>query len=668
MKLRWVVILLAGVSCFSTHPKTLFAQGPPTVTLHEYPVRTQMSGLQGITAGPDGALWFTEYSSSRVGRITTAGSITEDWSATSPLIGPIDIAAGLDGALWVTASLNNQIGRVTTAGVIGSYSLTSGNPRPYGITAGPDGALWFTEYLGGQIGRITTAGVVTEYAVPASNSGPTGITAGPDGALWFTEGNANQIGRITTAGTVTEYPVLTPNSGLQQIAIGSDGALWFAEYLASQIGRITVAGVVTEYLLPASSMPNGITAGPDGALWFTEFGTNKVGRITTAGAISEYPVGSGPNWIAVGPDGALWFTENAANNIGQLVLGYNPAAKNQAQQAAPVKLGTSGSNINDTGAVCCTGTLGSVVKDTSGHNYILSNNHVLARVNQASPGEQIIQRGYGDTVPVCSSSGTIPVAQLSQFVPLNFTGGGNTVDAALAQTLTNTVDPAGTILGVGTISTAITAPAIGMHVEKAGRTTGLTTGNVDAVNVTLYVAYSACGSTVKQAAKFLKQFTILPETTFGRAGDSGSLVLRTVAKGKSPNPVGLLFAGNATGATVANPIGPVLTQLGALVGSTLSFVGSSATDSGAVAADRPDPQVEYASQVKDRNDDLLMSLPEVVGHGVGYSLTGSGNVVIRLFVRKATDVARRAAPIAIEGVPVEVQETGEFDAIPCRQN
>ena len=31
----------------------------------------------GITAGPDGALWFTEYWGNKIGRITTAGVITE---------------------------------------------------------------------------------------------------------------------------------------------------------------------------------------------------------------------------------------------------------------------------------------------------------------------------------------------------------------------------------------------------------------------------------------------------------------------------------------------------------------------------------------------------------------------------------------------------------------
>ena len=35
------------------------------------------ASLEGIVTGPDGALWFTEYNDDKIGRITTAGGITE---------------------------------------------------------------------------------------------------------------------------------------------------------------------------------------------------------------------------------------------------------------------------------------------------------------------------------------------------------------------------------------------------------------------------------------------------------------------------------------------------------------------------------------------------------------------------------------------------------------
>jgi len=196
---------------------------------------------------------------------------------------PQGITAGLDGALWFTEF--NKIGCITTAGVITEHRIPTALSSPGGITAGPDGALWFTEDIGDKIGRITTAGVITEYPIPTASASPEGITAGPDGALWFTE-IGDKIARITTAGVITEYPIPTASASPERITAGPDGALWFTEYLGNQIGRITTAGVITEYPIPtASARPEGITAGPDGALWFTEFESNKIGEavFVTAG-------------------------------------------------------------------------------------------------------------------------------------------------------------------------------------------------------------------------------------------------------------------------------------------------------------------------------------------------------------------------------------------------
>ena len=76
------------------------------------------------------------------------------------------IAAGPDEDLWFTESNGNQIGRITTAGSITEYPLpTDGGARgPYGIAAGPDGNLWFTENGVNKIGKINpTDGTITEY-------------------------------------------------------------------------------------------------------------------------------------------------------------------------------------------------------------------------------------------------------------------------------------------------------------------------------------------------------------------------------------------------------------------------------------------------------------------------------------------------------------------------
>ena len=51
---------------------------------------------------------------------------------------------------------------------------------------------------------------------------------------------------------------------------------------------------------------------------------------------------------------------------------------NQQAQSFPIKLGTSGGNVNDVSTkLCCSGTLGALVS-REGSQFILSNNHVLS--------------------------------------------------------------------------------------------------------------------------------------------------------------------------------------------------------------------------------------------------------------------------------------------------
>src|SRR6266496_2722172 len=113
--------------------------------------------------------------------------------------GPQGITVGPDGALWFTDSAD-KIGRITTQGQITEFALPSSPDSPSnggGITTGPDGALWFTQGWG-PLGRITTQGHITLFS-PHYSGGPGRIVAGPDGALWMTEvdPHAGLIGRFS---------------------------------------------------------------------------------------------------------------------------------------------------------------------------------------------------------------------------------------------------------------------------------------------------------------------------------------------------------------------------------------------------------------------------------------------------------------------------------------
>ena len=210
---------------------------------------------------------------------------------------PWSIIAGPDGALWFTEAESAKIGRITTAGMITEFPIPQANADPTAITTGADGALWFS-LLFGAVGRITTAGVFTIYPVPNANPFVDGAVLAPDGAVWFLA-DISSVGRITTAGVITQYPLPFISRGL---ALGPDGALWFLSLLSSDgatsIGRITTAGAITQYPIQTInsratySALTTITRGPDGALWITD-ADGKIGR--AAISLVPHPTISGPS-------------------------------------------------------------------------------------------------------------------------------------------------------------------------------------------------------------------------------------------------------------------------------------------------------------------------------------------------------------------------------------
>jgi len=223
----------------------------------------------------------------------------------------------------------------------------------------------------------------------------------------------------------------------------------------------------------------------------------------------------------------------------------------QVTETRPIELGTSGGNINDhSTAFCCSGTLGSLVTK-GGVQYILSNNHVLARSNAAALGEAISQPGLIDAG--CKVPASDTVANLSQFIQL----GTKNVDAAIAAVITGDVTSTGEILSVGVPASTIASATVGRGVAKAGRTTGFTCASIGSVNTNVSVQYQAgCNSGKKFTISYTNQ-VVINSSSFSAGGDSGSLIVTS----DTAQPVALLFAGSSS-TTIGNPITDVVNALG----------------------------------------------------------------------------------------------------------
>ena len=207
----------------------------------------------------------------------------------------------------------------------------------------------------------------------------------------------------------------------------------------------------------------------------------------------------------------------------------------------PVPIGVSTGHPDITA-----GTIACRVKDLAGNVYALSNNHVYANSNEALLGDAVIQPGTADD----GISPADDIGTLSDFEPIEFSRRAeNEIDAAIALSSTANLGTATPDGGYGTPSSTDVEAVLGQQVQKFGRTTKLTQGEVTGVNATVNVGYGP-GKT----ARFVKQILIEPGD-FSAGGDSGSLIVTQSGN----NPVGLLFAGSSS-MTVANRIDLVLAR------------------------------------------------------------------------------------------------------------
>ncbi|MGZ3497672.1 MAG: Vgb family protein [Vulcanimicrobiaceae bacterium] len=325
--------LLALAACgksatFSNSVPTPAPPVTPSVSA-EFTIPTAGSQPTGITRGADGGLYFTEQAVSKIGKISTSGTVTEYPipSASSAPTAPVGITSAPDNNLWFTNSATSTVGFMSTAGTFGAteYPTNTPNAKPGAITVGADGALWFVEPGANAIGRVTTSGVVTEYPITmTANAGPQSIVAGPDGNLWFTESSttASKIGKMSYSGTeLAEYPTPTPNAGPGQIIVGADGRLEFIETTAVKLGRMTTAGQLTEYPLPPATSAAGLVEGVDNNFYFSDPAQNTIAQaILGQTSVKEFNVTSAnakPGQMTIGPDDRIYFTEPGANKIGQ---------------------------------------------------------------------------------------------------------------------------------------------------------------------------------------------------------------------------------------------------------------------------------------------------------------------------------------------------------------
>lgn len=463
---------------------------------------------------------------------------------------------------------------------------------------------------------------------------------------------------------------LTP----ENVALGANGTVTVTGYLAQAGGSTSIRFALADTAKGSS--------GGEGSLSPTSCQRSIHGFTSCTVTYLAPPVvlSTGVTYIVATTGDSASKTETMVllNTAG---VGSNPTS-HQVEMISPMQLGSSGGNNNDfdangnTIADCCSGTLGSLIQDGTGRQFLLSNNHVLARSDHASVGDAIVQPGLIDNncTPNGDGPGTIPVGALTGWLPLR--SESTNVDAAIAQASSHSVDPTGSILELGVRQTdgslAAAPPGISstngkgepaslqLRVAKSGRTTGLTCGGVSALDVDVSVDYYRdCAETKPYLTKTFSNQIAVSGDRFSDAGDSGALIVDAA----DAEPVGLYFAGGTDVSGVsqgmANPVGEVLSELDSQSsGSNYTFIGT--TDHAVSCLSYGDSTVKAAQERALSQGEIVRAQQALavarslvnpstgfLGVGMGKSSDRAGEAAIIVYV---DENLQPTVPTTIEGV------------------
>jgi hypothetical protein len=496
---------------------------------------------------------------------------------------------------------------------------------------------------------------------------------------------ANPSLRASSVLTVTPgfLQPLTP----ENVALGAGGTVTITGFLAEAGGT---AGI--HFGLAGSATGQGGGQGSLGAVNCQRESQTFTSCTVTYSAPSSVQ-STGATYVVATVSGALPGSSSssisrtaAAVLVNTAGITSNPAT-HQAPLAASVLLGSSGGNNTDYDTRgnqiidCCSGTLGSLVEDASKREYLLGNNHVLAKSDHASVGDTIVQPGLIDNncTPLGDSAGpglvssVAPVAQLTSWLPLS--SKLTNADAAIAQVTSRAIDPSGNILELGARqpdgTLAAAPPGISstggrgeagwlqMKVAKSGRTTGLTCGGISAVDLDVTVDYYLdCAETRPYLSKTFTHQLAISGNQFSDAGDSGALVVDAA----NAEPVGLYFAGGAdiSGVSqgIASPATDVLSELDAQSGGSYTFVGAAdhsvsclsygdSTISSAQGLALSAAENARAQQALAQARMLVSSATGILGAAVGKSSDHPGEAAVILYTDQSRTVS---VPDKVDGV------------------
>jgi streptogramin lyase len=289
-----------GIKIFKLAPCDATCRKPPPPLTAAPLSRLPLQMRVHLDGAGNTVVFFTEQNADRIGalRVSAAGEQLNEQHFDCACVQPLGIALDPDGAVWFSEGTSNRLGK-----------LTLGQTRPFADTSSVEHYVIpnpVPEFVPGQPKCTPPAGQLLcadgQLPNPAMTALPHSVAVDRRGRVWYT-GEANErVGYLdpakAKAGTSEGFvDTLGPKNEFGRelapadIAIDRAGKAYFTDEYGDQIATATVAadGSIDARFAFRPSARNSLTDAPmvddKGNLWFIEGGANLITRISgvTAG-------------------------------------------------------------------------------------------------------------------------------------------------------------------------------------------------------------------------------------------------------------------------------------------------------------------------------------------------------------------------------------------------
>ncbi len=278
------------------------------VLITEYDLPRRTIAPHDVRTGPDGMVWYSNFSENTLGRLDPRTGENRDFAypAVKPdaPTGALCLEADADGNLWLSGMFQTGVVKFD---VKRETFRHFGLPKEMNNDASQqsmvmprgsrvDGKVWSNEVSRQSILRLDTAtGKYEQFdvfkSVPGSHA-PYGLVADAANNLFFMDFGGEAIGRIDAkTGQASLYPTPTKRSRPRRTMMDAEGRVWFAEFAANKVAMFDPREeAFREWDAPTPyTYPYDVFVDRNGELWSGSMSGDRVLRMDTkTGASVEY--------------------------------------------------------------------------------------------------------------------------------------------------------------------------------------------------------------------------------------------------------------------------------------------------------------------------------------------------------------------------------------------